>query len=188
MRKIILFQNVSLDGYFEGVNHDLSWSVHDYEAFETRDRNAPAGTLLFGHRTYDLMKEYWPTDEAKQMAPDLSKYMNETLKVVVSRKGFEPGWENVRVIAGDIVSGIKLLKEEPGGDFMIFGSNELVVSLMQANLIDEFQIVVNPVAIGNGTSLFAGLKQRMNLLLVGTRQFKSGAVMLTYQPSDQKTL
>ena len=180
MRKIFLFMNVSVDGYFEGPGHDISAFNAGTEAFD--DNNTPVDTLLFGRRTYEHMKAFWPTPQASEMMPELAKFMNDTQKVVASHSGFEPGWKNVQVISGDVVEQVRKLKAQPGETIGIFGSNTLVVSLMEAGLIDEFQIVVNTVALGEGTSLFKGLSKKVPLVLVDTRKFKTGAMMLTYKP------
>ena len=179
MRKIFLLMNVSLDGYFETPEHDISWATGDFEAFSP-EAGEEVDTLLFGHRTYEMMKSFWPTPQAEQAAPDVARFMNEKRKVVASRHNFDPGWQNVTVISGDVPGEIRRLKEQPGKTIAMFGSNNLCVSLMQAGLIDEFQIIVNPVALGEGTPLFKGLPAKTGLALVDTRPFKSGAVMLTY--------
>ena len=183
MRKIFLFMNVSLDGYFEGPGHDISGFNTDFEAFSP-EQSQEIDTLLFGHRTYEMMKSFWPTPQAEEIAPEIAKFMNEKLKVVVSHKSFEPGWNNVTVISDDVAGAVKKLKEQPGKTIAMFGSNNLCVSLMQEGLVDEFQIVVNPVAFGQGTSLFTGLPKKATLTLTETRKFKSGTILLTYQPVE----
>jgi dihydrofolate reductase len=180
MRKIILFQNVSLDGYFEGPGHDISWANRDFEPF-SMGAGSPVDAMLFGHRTYEMMKSYWPTPQAQQEAPAIARSMNEQLKIVASHQPFDPGWNNVQVISGDVVNEVRKLKEGPGEAMIMFGSNQLCVSLMQAGLIDEFQILVNPVALGKGTPLFAGLPEMVKLRLVRTHTFKAGTVMLVYE-------
>jgi dihydrofolate reductase len=184
MRKIVVFTNISLDGYFEGADHDLSGFKNDFEAFPA-EPGQEADALLFGRKTYEMMK-FWSTPQAEEVMPEIAKFMNEKLKIVASRAPFEPGWKNVRVISGDVCAAVEKLKEEPGGNIIMFGSNTLCVSLMQAGLIDEFQIVVNPVAFGEGTSLFNGLPEKAEFTLMETRQFKSGAILLTYQPAEKK--
>jgi dihydrofolate reductase len=180
MRKIFLFTNVSLDGYFEGPGHDISGFHNDFEAFSSEE-SQEVDTLLFGRKTYEMMK-FWSTPQAQETAPEIARFMNEKHKVVASRKSFEPGWKNVTVISSDVAGEVKKLKEQPGKNIIMFGSNNLCVSLMQAGLIDEFQIVVNPVAFGEGTSLFKGLPKKVELTLTKTRKFKSGAILLTYEP------
>jgi dihydrofolate reductase len=182
VRRIFLFMNVSLDGYFEGPDHDLSWSKGDFEAFSPEE-SQEVDTMLFGHKTYDMMQSFWPTPQAAEFAPEVAKFMNDRRKVVVSHRPFEPGWSNVRVISDDVAAAIRKLKAQPGKDIIILGSNNLCVSLMQEGLIDKFQIVLHPIVLGAGTSLFSGLPQKAELTLTGTRQFPSGRILLTYAPA-----
>ncbi len=179
MRRIFLFMNVSLDGYFEGPNHDISWAGHD-EVYSPGQEDEP-DTVLFGHRTYDMMKSFWPTPQAKETSPAIAKFMNEKRKIVASHRPFEPGWDKVTVFHEHVVKKVRQLKEQPGGTIGIFGSNTLCVSLMQDGLIDEFQILLHPVVIGAGTSLFKGLAKKVELTLEGTRRFESGSILLTYR-------
>jgi dihydrofolate reductase len=183
MRRITLFTNISLDGYFEDSQHDISAFKSDFEAFSS-DSSSEVDTLLFGHRTYEMFKSFWPTPQAQQVAPDVANFINETHKVVVSHHDFDPGWNNVTVISRDVAESIQKLKQQPGGTIMMFGSNNLCVSLMQAGLVDVFQILVNPVALGSGTPLFQGLPHKAELTLTNSRQFKSGVMMLTYEPAS----
>ncbi len=181
MRRIFLFMNVSLDGYFEDEARDISGFHADFEAFSSGE-SREVDTLLLGHKTYEMMK-FWSTPQAAEMQPDVARFMNERHKVVVSHAPFEPGWSNVTVFSGDVIRQVRALKEEPGQSIIIMGSNSLSVSLMQAGLIDEFQIVVNPVVFGVGTSLFAGLPGKAEMTLVDTTRFKSGGVLLRYVPA-----
>jgi dihydrofolate reductase len=180
MRRIVVFTNISLDGYFEGPGHDISGFKNDFEAFPGGEGN-PVDGLLFGHKTYDMMK-FWSTPQGAEMMPGVAKFMNETPKFVASHADFDPGWSKVTVLSGDVAEKVGQLKAQAGNTIMMFGSNELCVSLIQAGLIDELQIIVNPVAFGEGTPLFKGLPAKVELNLTSTRQFKSGAVMLVYTP------
>ncbi|HEX2906562.1 MAG TPA: dihydrofolate reductase family protein [Phototrophicaceae bacterium] len=181
MRDLFLLMNVSLDGYFEGPDHDLSWATHDFAAFRSETKKE-VDTLLFGHRTYEMMESFWPTPQATEMAPDVAQFMNQAQKVVVSHQPFTPKWDKVTVISADVVSAVRRLKAEDGQSIAIFGSNELCVSLMPTGLIDEFQIQVNPVALGDGTPLFKGLPEKAELALIKTHTFPGGVVLLTYRP------
>lgn len=180
MRKLSVFTNISLDGYFEGPEQDLSAFKNDFEAFPS-EPGEQASALLFGRKTYEMMK-FWATPQAAEIAPEVAAFMNQAHKYVASHTSFEPGWERVTVIGPDVAAAVRQLKEQPGGNIMIFGSNELVVSLLRESLIDELQIVVNPLAFGQGTPLFKGLPDKVDFALKDTRPFKSGAVMLTYEP------
>jgi dihydrofolate reductase len=182
MRKICLFMMASVDGYFEGPNHDLSWHNVDAEFndFAHEQNIGPFGTILLGHRTYDLMASVWPTPQGMAVDPETARFMNETSKIVAARVPFAAEWQNTAVISGDVVHEIEKLKAQPGKDMVMFGSNMLCVSLMERGLVDEFRVMVNPVALGAGTPLFAGLSKRINLQLIRIREFKSGNVLHRY--------
>ena len=181
MRKIFLFMMVSLDGYFEGTGHDISWHTVD-EEFNTFaiDQLKKSDLLLFGRRTYELMVSYWPTDAAKQDDPMVAKLMNKTSKIVFSRTLEKAEWENTRLIREDLDVQLAKLKESKGKDIAIFGSNTLAVSLLELGLLDEVRIMVSPVAIGKGTSLFKGLKKKVHFSLEKTRKFENGNILLYY--------
>lgn len=173
---------VSVDGYFEGVNHDISWHNVDKEfsTFVHEQNLGPTGAILMGHRTYDLMAGFWPKEEGMKEDPETARWMNETPKFVATRAPFTPAWASVTVLSGDVVAEVATLKAQPGKDIVILGSNELCVSLMEKGLVDEFRLMVNPVALGAGTQLFAGLSKRINVTLTSTREFKSGNVLNCY--------
>jgi dihydrofolate reductase len=181
MRKIFLFINTSLDGYFEAPGHDLSWATASFDAFSP-EQGAKVDTILLGHNTYDMMKQYWPTPKAMQDIPQLAKFMNETQKIVPSHRGFQPDWKYTTVLTGDVPAQIKHYKSQPGKSMLMLGSNTFCVSLIEAELMDEFQIMVNPVAIGKGTSLFTGLSRRVPLELTNILKQDSGATLLTFKP------
>lgn len=177
----------SVDGYFEGPDHDIRWHMVDDEfnqfAIEQTDQ---AGTLLFGKTTYQLMEDYWPKAETM---PDITKedlviakMMTDLPKVVVSHHNLTPNWDNVRVITENVEAEIKELKDRPGKDIFVFGSNNLCVSLIKMGLIDEFRIMVCPVAIGDGTPLFHGIEDKLKLKLLDTKTFKNGNILLSYLP------
>jgi dihydrofolate reductase len=180
LKNILLFQNMTLNGYFEAPGHDISWAKSDTEPFSMGGEHEN-GIILLGHRTYEMMKVFWPTPQAAEMIPDIAKFMNESLKVVVSHQPFDPGWKNVRVISDNVTAEIKKLKEQPGKDIIIFGSDTLCVTLLQEGLIDELQIMLNPVLLGEGTSMFKGIPKKIELELIDTHKLKSGNLLLTYQ-------
>ena len=167
---------VSVDGYFEGPDHDISWHNVDKEFNEfANNQLEEIGILLFGRRTYDLMASFWP--KSKSTTAGL---MNALPKVVVSHSIFEPEWENTTVISTNVIDEIQKLKAQPGKDIAIFGSNMLCVSLMEAGLVDEFRIMTCPVALGKGTSLFAGLSKRVKFHLAKQHKFDSGNLLQYY--------
>ncbi len=178
MRNVIFQMLTSLDGYFEGPNHELNWhnvgadwNPHVFELFEEVD------TFLFGRRTYEMMAAYWPTATRDPIAVK----MNSFPKIVFSKTLQSADWTNSR-ISKDAAAELRTLKQEPGKNMVIFGSSDLAVSLMKENLIDDFRIVVTPIVLGNGKPLFHGLNDRYKLKLDKTQTFQSGHVMLYFRP------
>jgi dihydrofolate reductase len=182
MRKLFLFMMTSLDGYFEGPNHDISWHNAKNEEFRrlSGENLVKSDAILMGKRTYELMAGFWPTPRAYKMDPETAAFMNDTPKYVATHKQFDPGWKNVTVIHRDVARRVLAIKKQRGGEIALLGSNRLCTSLMAKGLVDEFRIMVNPVALGAGTPLFEGLEKRSGLRLARVREFKSGNVMLTY--------
>ena len=186
MRKLSSFTQVSLDGYFTGSNGDLSWAHEgqpdaEWNAFVAENASGD-GPLLFGRVTYELMVRYWPTPAARENDPVVAEGMNSLPKVVFSRTLDKASWSNTRLVKGDLVTEVRKLKQEPGEDMAILGSGSIVSQLAQAGLIDEYQIVVKPVALGEGRTMFDGIKQKLNLKLTKTRSFTNGNVLLSYEP------
>lgn len=177
---------VSLDGYIEGSDHDLSWHHVDKEFGEfANDQLNEVDTIVFGRRTYELMESYWPASSGIEDDPETARLMNNTPKVVISRtlqkvKETE-NWKNVRLVSENVKEEIEKLKNQEGRDIIVLGSNNLCVSLLEWGLLDELRIMINPVMIGNGTSLFVGLKNKEELALSKTRIFKNGNVLLSYK-------
>jgi dihydrofolate reductase len=187
MRKLSVFNLVTLDGYFTGPNGDISWHMVDDEFQELANKASNSGsTLLFGRVTYQLMASFWPTAEALKMDPVVAKGMNASPKIVFSRKLKSVDWENARLAKGDLIAEVKKLKRGTGKGLTILGSGSIVAQLADAGLIDEYQILLNPVALGQGRSMFEGLSKKLPLKLVDSRIFKNGNVLLTYQPTGAK--
>jgi len=201
VRKIFLFMMVSVDGYFEGPDHDITWHNVDAEFNKYAiEQTSSTDLLLFGRRTYQLMEEYWPTEAALRDDPEVASLMNNTPKIVFSKtldKVTETKhWKNVKLIKDNAIEEVKRLKQQEGkpvspgeptsrgGNIAIYGSNNFAVSLIEEGLIDEFRIIINPVAIGAGTPLFKGIKNKLDLKLLGSpRTFENGNVLLIYEPA-----
>lgn len=179
---------ISLDGYFEGPNHNLSWHNVDDEFVDFAiEQTSNVGTILFGRRTYELMRDFWPTKEARRTDPKTAELMNNTPKIVFSKtlekvKETEH-WKNVRLVNKNVEEEVKNLKQESGRDIAVYGSSNFCVSLLKMGLLSELRIMVNPVTIGEGTTLFEGMRGKLKLKLTNTRQFNSGNVLLTYTVS-----
>ena len=183
MRKIVVFNNVTLDGYYTGLDGDMSWAhKYDPEWMEFTKENAKGGNTVFGFGriTYDMMAGYWPTEMAMKNMPTVAEAMNKQPKLVFSRTMTEAKWNNTRLVKGDLVTEVRKIKSEPGDDIVIMGSGNLISQLAQAKLIDEYQIALTPVVIGKGKSMFDGV-DKTNLKLTKSRAFGNGTVMLWYQ-------
>jgi dihydrofolate reductase len=184
MRKVIAFLVSTVDGYYEGANGEFDWPVVDDEfnqfAIEQLDQ---LDLLLFGRVTYEGMASYWPTPEAVEGDPEVAARMNRVAKVVFSRTLDKAEWANSRLVKDDVAEELTSLKQQPGKDIAIFGSSNLVVSLLRLGLLDELRIMVMPVVLGAGKSLFRTATERTSLRLLTSRQFASGNVLLTYQPA-----
>jgi dihydrofolate reductase len=182
----MVFNSVTIDGYFTDKNGDMSWAhKQDPEWNDFVANNAKSGgELLFGRVTYDLMVSFWPTPAAAQMFPDVAKGMNDAPKVVFSRTMDKASWNNARLFKGDLENEVRKLKAEPGDQLVLMGSGQIVSQLAQAELIDEYQIVLNPIVLGQGRTMFDGVKNKLNLKLTNTRSFKNGNVLLTYEPAQ----
>jgi dihydrofolate reductase len=174
---------VTLDGFFEGSGREIDWHVVDEEfnGFANAQLDS-VDVLLFGRVTYELMAAYWPTPAAAADDPITAANMNRLPKIVFSRTLASVAWQNTRLVKTNIAEEIAKLKNEPGKDLIVFGSSDLAVSLMEHGLIDEFRIMVNPVILGGGKSLFKGIMKRRNLKLLKTKVFGSGNVLLYYRP------
>ena len=185
MRKIHVFENVSLDGFFTDEKGDMSWAHrHDEEwnAFTSGNAGGEA-ELLFGRVTYEMMAAFWPTAEAARMLPDVAAGMNRMKKFVVSRTLTDASWQGTTILNGDLVAETKRLKEETGPDLLILGSGSVVSQLTEARLIDEYQIVLTPTVLGRGRTLFETVKDKQSFGLTSTRSFKNGNVVLKYMPA-----
>jgi len=184
MRKLVAFTNVTLDGYFADANGDMSWAHKqdaEWKAF-VADNASSGGELLFGRITYELMAGYWPTPLAIKNDPIVAEGMNNLPKVVFSRTLDKASWKNTKLVKSDLAAEIRKMKKESGQDMVILGSGSIVSQLAQEGLIDEYQMVVNPVVLGKGRNLFDGVKGKLVLKLTKSLTFGNGNVLLCYEP------
>lgn len=178
MRKLIVSNVMSLDGFFEGPNKKFDWFAPDEEFLDyAKDLLRTVDTILFGRTTYEHMAAYWPSAPRDEIA----NAMNNLPKVVVSRTLKNVEWNNSRLIQGDVAEEISKLKQMPGKDIVIFGSATLASSLLQLGLIDDYRVILSPILLGGGSPMFTNMKHRINLKLAGTKLLKSGVVVLYYQ-------
>ena len=186
MRKLTVFNNVSLDGYFTDKNSDMNWAKagNDDEFNDFTASNASGGgTLVFGRVTYDLMANFWPTPMAAKMMPEVAAGMNRSPKIVFSRTMSEASWSNTTVIKGELISEVRKLKSQSGPGMVILGSGSIIAQLAPAGLIDQYQIVLCPVALGAGRTIFQGVNHLLGFKLANSRIFKNGKVFLSYEPA-----
>jgi dihydrofolate reductase len=184
MRKLAVFNSVTLDGYFVDLQGDMSWAHKDDAEWNdfVADNARGEAVLVFGRVTYEMMARWWPTPQALQAMPVVAERMNRLQKVVFSRTLDRASWSNTKLVKGDMVAAIRKMKQESGDDLVILGSGSIVAQLAQEGLIDEFQIALNPVALGAGRTMFAGIRERLNLKHLQTRAFTNGNVFLRYEP------
>jgi dihydrofolate reductase len=185
MRKIAMFMQISLDGYYADANGDMSWAHKQdakWNAF-TSENASGGGALLFGRVTYEMMASFWPTQAAMQTMPLVAERMNALPKYVVSRTLESASWRNSTLVKGDLVSQVRKLKAQGGPDIVTLGSGSVVAQLAEAGLIDSYQVVINPLALGAGKALFAGVKRPLALTRTETRTFKNGNVVLSFVPA-----
>jgi dihydrofolate reductase len=182
MPKLAAFNNVTLDGYFTGPKGAMSWAQNDDPEWnEFVIQNAmPEGVLLFGRVTYQLMTMYWPTPQAAKNNPILAERMNSLSKIVFSRTLDKATWSNTRLVTGDMETEVRKLKAGPGKDMAILGSGSIIAQLTQAGLVDSYQVVVHPVILGAGRTMFEGVTKPVPLKRTGARSFQNGNMLLTY--------
>jgi dihydrofolate reductase len=164
----------------------MSWAKEgndeEFDAFTTENARG-GGELLFGRITYELMAGFWPTPQASAMMPAVAEQMNKLPKVVFSRTLDKASWNSTRLIKGNLVSEIRKLKEEPGNGMVIMGSGTIVSQLAPEGLVDEYQMVMIPVVLGRGRTMFEGVEAKLRMKLTKSRAFRNGKVFLCYAPA-----
>ncbi len=198
MRKIVVFDRVTADGYFSGPEGNLDWVVPDAEIDKLGGDAAPGSgnMMLFGRRTYQMFESFWPhvlkSDSAE--APDphmpgrqsaamrgMAVWIHEATKIVFSKTLKDVTWHNSRLLSDADAANIDALRKEPGGsEIMIFGSGQIVSKLTALGLIDEYHLIVSPLLLGGGKPLVSGVASRVPLDLLDVKRYDSGNVMLRY--------
>jgi dihydrofolate reductase len=186
MQKLMVFNNVSLDGYFVDANASMAWARSlkpdtEWDAFMVSNATSRA-VLVFGRITYDLMASFWPSPTAAKDWPAAAEGMNSSQKIVFSRTMDKASWNNTRLVKTDPVAEIRRLKSEPGAGMCILGSGSIVSQLAQEGLIDLFHIAVIPVVLGKGRTMFEGVTKRLSFTRTKCRPFANGNVLLCYEP------
>jgi dihydrofolate reductase len=196
MRKVIVSEFLSLDGVMQapgdpdedrrdGFEHG-GWSMpysDDVFLSVVGEAMAQCGGYLFGRRTYEIMAAYWPT------APDDNAFagsLNGLPKYVASRTLDEPlEWKNSTLLKGDAAEAVAKLKREPGKDLSVLGSGDFVQTLMEHDLVDEYQLMVDPIVLGSGRRLFRDGSPKTALRLVDSKTTSTGVLIVSYQPAER---
>jgi dihydrofolate reductase len=188
MRKVILFMHVSLDGYVCGPQDELDWATMTDDKigeFLIPDLQKTVDTMLVGRKLYQGFEQYWPSVPENPKSPpemvEFAHWMADTPKVVFSNTLKEVKWKNSRLANTDPSVTVQKMKQEPGGDMVIFGGAALAAHFVKNNLIDEYRIKLEPIVLGKGKSLFRDVTERVKLNLIKSKAFDSGVVGLYYQ-------
>lgn len=183
MRRLVAWNVMTLDGYCEGKSPwdlgfmEMVWG-EELEAFSLAQGNE-IGTLLFGRRTYEGMESHWTTATGA-----IADMMNALEKAVATRTLDKATWNNTRLLKGDALAAVKGLKAEDGKDIYVFGSADLLASLLSAGLVDEYRLCLAPLVLGGGNPLFKPQDRQIRMRLENTRPLKTGGVILTYAVSS----
>jgi dihydrofolate reductase len=181
-RRVLFFMMTTVNGYYERAPWDIEWHNTDAEFNDFAIQQlGTVDTLLFGRKTYEGMARYWPTREALESDPIVAGRMNSLPKIVFSRSLATAAWENTTIARGEASEQLAAIKRQPGGDMLLMGSSDLAASLSARALIDEYRIMINPIALADGRPVLTGLAADVKLALADTRVFSSGNVLLTYR-------
>ena len=183
MRRINSYTFITLNGFFKGLNEDISWHRHEGpESEHAVEGLGGGGILLFGRKTYDMMSSFWPTPAAMKNMPDIATGMNSAEKIVFSKTLKEARWNNSRIISDNIVDEVRKLKESGSKDMTILGSGSILSLFASNGLIDEYQFMIDPVAIGEGSAVFNNIAKKLDLKLTKSKVYKSGVILAIYEP------
>jgi dihydrofolate reductase len=191
MKKISVFNHITVDGYFAGPRGEIDWFKdipHDkaYQQYMQKQSQAKS-TLLFGRTTYDMMKSFWPTEMAMEMDPKMADVMNNSSKIVFSKSMKEvpdsPHWKNVSVMREISKRSIDKLKRESQEDITILGSGSVVQQLTDLKMISSYTLVIVPVILGKGKPLFKDVKE-LKLILTSSKAFNNGLVIQHYSREE----
>jgi dihydrofolate reductase len=184
MRKLIAAINMTLDGFCDHTAMIADDEIHQHY----NELLSNADTLLYGRITYQLMESYWPTivknPTGNKPTDEFAVLIDNISKIVFSHTLKNVDWKNVKLAKGGIKEEVYELKQQAGKNILA-GSPSLIVTLMQLDLIDEYQLCVQPIILGNGLRLFKNINDRINLKLIKTKIFGSGSITLYYEPAKK---
>lgn len=198
-RRIVMFNQVSADGFFSDAHGGLDWIVSDPEIHARAVAGMPqTDTILFGRHTYEQFASFWPgalqnldaagphgSDKRDPAFAAMARWLNDSQKLVFSTSLTHADWHNTELVPQLEPKAVAKRKQTPGKNLMIFGSGSLVSQLSEHGLIDEYRFVVCPILLGEGRTLLGDLSKRVKLELLEAQPFRSGNVMLTYQRAER---
>jgi len=188
MRKLKLQMQITVDGFVARPNGELDWMTWNWDdglKAHVNELHKPVDTILLGRKMTDGFISYWsgiienPQDESYE----IGKKMMDTEKIVFTGTLTESDWKNTRLATGDLSEEIAEIKDQTGGDIIVYGGTGFVSSLINGDLIDEYHFFINPVAIGKGLTIFGALDDKRDLKLVESKAFDCGVVVMRYQPT-----
>ncbi len=184
MRKLIAAINMTLDGFCDHTAVIADDEIHQHY----NELLSNADTLLYGRITYQLMESYWPTvvknPTGNKPTDEFAVIIDNISKIVFSHTLKNVDWKNAKLVKGGIKEEVLELKQQAGKNILV-GSPSLIVTLMQLDLIDEYQLCVQPIILGNGLPLFKNINDRINLKILKTKIFGSGSITLYYEPAKK---
>ncbi|RKD91353.1 dihydrofolate reductase family protein [Mangrovibacterium diazotrophicum] len=181
MRKLTAFVFTTLNGYYKGEGDNIDWHSNGLEEIEFAQHKLQEGkTLLFGRKTFEMMRNFWVSPMAYELFPTIALRINQTEKLVCSNSLEKTDWNNTTIINGDMIEKLKALKETEGEDITLMGSGSLLSQLAEEDLIDEYELMIDPVLIGKGDTLFDGLTRELHLQMTDARLFRESGTLLLY--------
>lgn len=186
MRKVILLEHTSLDGYLAGNDGDMEWIRVDDETWDyVHPVIDAADTVIWGRVTYQMMEGYWPTaaDRPDATRHDVhhGRWLRDATKIVLSRSLTESSWPGTRILSGEPRDVVASLQREQGKNILVIGSASVARSFIRSGVIDEYRLTINPVLLGQGTPLFPSESSKADLKLVSSKVLASGVVALHYE-------
>jgi dihydrofolate reductase len=198
MGAIHVFNHISIDGFFAGPNGEIDWFYavpYDDEWYKyTHSQAGTNNTLIFGRSTYEMMKSFWPTEEAIKTDPGMADAVNNSPKIVFSRTlnsveeepnlpAGKAGWKNIRLLHE--INQEEIQKQKKKNDMTILGSGSIIQQLANLDLIDEYFLVIVPLILGTGKSLFENVNKK-NLKLINAKSFNNGIVLMNYKANGKE--
>jgi dihydrofolate reductase len=185
-RKLILSMQITLDGYVADLKDEADWLINDDDEWAEHFKDIRlADTYLLGRKMYTLYSKYWQSvlqnPNSKPNELEFAKLADKTQHIVFTKGDFKPDWKNTRV-AYDLSAEVTRLKKASGKDIIAWGGANFASNLIESGLVDEYRFELNPTLLVKGKSLFNNLEQRRKLVLIDSKQLKSGLIVLKYHP------